>query len=46
MGKYSACFTERGRPRKRVDYTTAHKDHIHIGLSLAGARMRTSFWDR
>jgi hypothetical protein len=46
LGKYSACFTERGRPRKRVDYTTAHKDHIHIGLSLAGARMRTSFWDR
>jgi hypothetical protein len=44
MGKYSACYTERGRLRKRVDYTEAHKDHIHIGLSWAGARRRTSFW--
>jgi hypothetical protein len=44
MGKYSACFTERGKRRKRVNYTEAHKDHIHIGLSWRGARMRTSFW--
>jgi hypothetical protein len=44
MGKYSACYTERGRPRKNVNYTEAHKDHIHIGLSWAGARKRTSFW--
>jgi hypothetical protein len=46
MGKYSACYTERGRPRRRVNYTEAHKDHIHIGLSWAGARLRTSFWTR
>jgi hypothetical protein len=32
--------------RKRVNYTEAHKDHIHIGLSRAGARKRTSFWTR
>ena len=44
MGRYSACYTERGRLRKRVDYTQAHKDHIHVGLSWAGARKRTSFW--
>ena len=44
MGPYSACFTEKGRPRKRVDRTTAHRDHIHFGLSWAGARKRTSFW--
>jgi hypothetical protein len=44
MAPYSACYTERGRRRKRVNYTEAHKDHIHIGLSWAGARKRTSFW--
>ena len=27
-----------------MNYTEAHKDHIHIGLSWAGARKRTSFW--
>ena len=36
MGKYSACYTERGRLRKHVNYTEAHKDHIHIGLSGRG----------
>jgi hypothetical protein len=46
MGNYSACFTERGKPRRNVNYTEAHKDHIHIGLSWAGARKRTSFWAR
>jgi hypothetical protein len=46
MGQYSACFTERGKPRKRVNYTAAHRDHIHFGLSRAGARKRTSFWAR
>jgi hypothetical protein len=44
MCKYSACYTERGRLRKKVNYTEAPKDHIHIGLSWAGARKRTSFW--
>jgi hypothetical protein len=29
---------------KNVDRTTAHRDHIHFGLSWAGARKRTSFW--
>lgn len=46
MGPYSACYTERGKRRKRVNHTQAHKDHIHIGLSWAGARKRTSFWQR
>jgi hypothetical protein len=46
MGKYSACFTESGKRRKHVNRTEAHKDHIHIGLSWAGARKRTSFWQR
>jgi hypothetical protein len=46
MGQYSACFTERGRRRRNVSPTAAHRDHIHIGLSRAGARKRTSFWAR
>ena len=40
---YSACYDSKGR-RKRVDDTTAHRDHIHVGLSWAGAKKRTSFW--
>jgi hypothetical protein len=40
---YSACYTKRGRPR-RVDDTTAHRDHVHIGMTKAGAAGRTSFW--
>ena len=46
MGKYSACFTDSGKRRKHVNLTEAHKDHIHIGLNWAGARKRTSFWQR
>jgi hypothetical protein len=30
--------------RKHVDTTSAHRDHIHIGMSKAGARGLTSFW--
>ena len=44
MGPYSLCFDRRGRPVKRVNKTLAHRDHIHIGLSRAGARKRTTFW--
>jgi hypothetical protein len=40
---YSVCFDKKGR-RKKVDDTNAHRNHIHIGLNWAGARMRTSFW--
>ena len=46
MDDYSACVTKRGKPRKNVSYTEAHRDHIHIGLTRAGARKRTSFWTR
>ena len=44
MGPYSVCFDRRGRPRKHVDRTLGHRDHVHIGLTRAGARKRTSFW--
>ena len=43
MSRYSACFNRKGRPVK-VDDTTAHRDHVHLGLSRAGAQMLTSFW--
>ena len=44
MGDYSLCLTKRGKPRRHVNATLAHRDHVHIGLSRRGARMRTSFW--
>jgi hypothetical protein len=40
---YSACFDKKGN-RVKVDDTTAHRNHIHIELNWAGARMQTSFW--
>ncbi|MEA2439753.1 MAG: hypothetical protein QOH76_1177 [Thermoleophilaceae bacterium] len=43
MRRYSACFDSKGRPRK-IDDTTAHRNHIHIGVNWAGARMQTTFW--
>jgi hypothetical protein len=44
MDDYSVCLTEKGKPRKGVSPTLAHRDHVHLGLSRAGAAMRTSFW--
>ena len=42
--QYSPCFTAKGRPKKRVNATIAHRDHIHFGISKAGAKGRTTFW--
>jgi hypothetical protein len=44
MGKYSQCFNEKGKRLRNVDFTQAHKDHIHFGLSWRGAKKRTTFW--
>jgi hypothetical protein len=41
---YGACYKRNGQPRRRVDRTTAHMDHIHIGMTRDGAMARTSFW--
>jgi len=41
---YGPCYTKRGKPRKRVDKTIAHRDHIHIGMTKLGAKALTSFW--
>jgi hypothetical protein len=43
MQPYSVCYDRKGR-RKHVDDTTAHRNHVHIGMNWAGARMKTSFW--
>ena len=42
--RYSACFNKHGQERRRVGATIAHRDHIHFGLSKAGAAGRTTFW--
>ena len=42
--EYPACFNKHGTRRKRVNPSVAHRDHIHIGLTKAGAARRTSFW--
>lgn len=44
--KYSACYDSRGRRKRRVNRTIAHRDHIHFGLSRRGGMGRTSFWER
>jgi hypothetical protein len=41
---YSVCYTKRGKLRKHVDKTVAHRDHVHLGMTKAGAKARTSFW--
>jgi hypothetical protein len=40
---YSPCYDSKGR-RKKIDDTTAHRDHIHFGLNWLGAKKRTTFW--
>jgi hypothetical protein len=43
---YSVCYDRKGRRKKRVNETAAHRDHIHFGLNWRGARKRTTFWSR
>lgn len=38
---YSYC----ARVRRNRDPSTAHQNHIHIGLSWRGAQAQTSFWE-
>jgi hypothetical protein len=42
---YRACENKHGQIRKHVDPTTAHRNHIHFGLSKDGALRRTSYWE-
>jgi hypothetical protein len=41
---YGVCYTKKGKPRKKVDKTAAHRDHVHVGMTKAGAKGSTSFW--
>jgi hypothetical protein len=41
---YSVCYKPNGKKRKRFDRTSAHQDHIHIGMTKRGAKGLTSFW--
>ena len=41
---YDPCFTKSGKPRKKVNKTIAHRDHIHLGMTKPGAKALTSFW--
>jgi hypothetical protein len=41
---YRACYGKRGKLRANVNKTVAHRDHIHIGMTKAGAAGKTSFW--
>jgi hypothetical protein len=43
---YSACLSKRGKLRRKVDKTIAHRNHLHIGMTKAGAAKKTSFWTR
>jgi hypothetical protein len=43
---YRPCHSERGKLRRKLDPTVAHRDHVHIGMTKAGAAARTSFWSR
>ena len=40
---YAPCYDDKGK-RVKIDDTTAHRNHVHIELNWAGARMQTSFW--
>jgi hypothetical protein len=44
MGPYPVCYDSKGRKKKHLDETLGHLNHVHLGLSLRGARMQTSFW--
>lgn len=41
---YSVCYRGKDGAYKNPGDTLAHRDHIHIGMSNAGARKQTSFW--
>jgi hypothetical protein len=41
---YSPCFGKDGHEREHVSKTIAHRDHVHLGMTKAGAAARTTFW--
>ena len=41
---YRVCLNRRGKEINGIDPTVAHRDHVHIGMTRAGAAAKTSFW--
>jgi hypothetical protein len=41
---YSLCYGQGGRRGRHLGPTVGHLNHLHIGMSKAGAAKRTSFW--
>jgi hypothetical protein len=41
---YQPCYGKRDKLKKHVDPTVAHRNHVHVGMTKAGALARTSFW--
>jgi hypothetical protein len=44
FSRYEPCFTKRGKRRRKVNPTVAHRGHVHLGMTIAGPRGRTSVW--
>ena len=44
FSEYGPCLGKRGRPRKNVNPTVAHRDHVHFGFTKSGSARATSFW--
>jgi hypothetical protein len=42
--EYRPCYGKRGNLKKHVDPTVGHRNHVHVGMTKAGALARTSFW--
>lgn len=42
--RYGICTNPDGSWKRKVDPTLAHRNHIHLELSKAGAALRTSWW--
>jgi hypothetical protein len=43
---YEPCLNKHGKLLRHVDKTAGHRDHLHLGLTKAGAAKKTSFWTR
>ena len=38
---YRPCYGKRGKLKRKVNATIAHRDHVHIGMTKAGAKGST-----
>ena len=46
FSEYGPCYGKRGKLKRKVDATVAHRDHVHIGMTKRGAAARNTFWSR